>query len=87
MRKKETKEDSREIKENIAEKYSRVSRVISRFSKWISAWMDRILFSQRYGKLVALLLAVFVYAIVNIGNNASSLFETKQGSKRQCARQ
>ena len=78
MRKKETKEDSREIKENIAEKYSRVSRVISRFSKWISAWMDRILFSQRYGKLVALLLAVFVYAIVNIGNNASSLFETKQ---------
>ena len=56
MRKKETKEDSREIKENIAEKYSRVSRVISRFSKWISAWMDRILFSQRYGKLVALLL-------------------------------
>ena len=78
MRKKESKEEGREIKDNIAEKYSKVSRPISRFSKWISAWMDRILFSQRYGKLVALLLAVFVYAIINIGDSASSLFETKQ---------
>ena len=78
MRRKESKEEGREIKENIAEKYSKVSRPISRFSKWISAWMDRILFSQRYGKLVALLLAVFVYAIINIGDSASSLFETKQ---------
>ena len=78
MRRKESKEEGREIKDNIAEKYSKVSRPISRFSKWISAWMDRILFSQRYGKLVALLLAVFVYAIINIGDSASSLFETKQ---------
>ena len=74
MRKKETKEDSREIKENIAEKYSRVSRVISRFSKWISAWMDRILFSQRYGKLVALLLAF------------TNGFEIIRGHLRQMAR-
>ncbi len=78
MRRKESKEEGREIKDNIAEKYSKVSRPISRFSKWISAWMDRILFSQRYGKLVALLLAVFVYAIIDIGDSASSLFETKQ---------
>ena len=78
MRRKESKEEGREIKDNIAEKYSKVSQPISRFSKWISAWMDRILFSQRYGKLVALLLAVFVYAIINIGDSASSLFETKQ---------
>ena len=78
MRRKESKEEGREIKDNIAEKYSKVSRPISRFSKWISAWMDRILFSQRYGKLVALLLAVFVYAVINIGDSASSLFETKQ---------
>ena len=78
MRRKESKEEGREIKDNIAEKYSKVSRPISRFSKWISAWMDRILYSQRYGKLVALLLAVFVYAIINIGDSASSLFETKQ---------
>ena len=37
MRRKESKEEGREIKDNIAEKYSKVSRLISRFSKWISA--------------------------------------------------
>ena len=60
MRRKESKEEGREIKDNIAEKYSKVSRPISRFSKWISAWMDRILFSQRYGKLVALLSLIHI---------------------------
>ena len=32
MRRKESKEEGREIKDNIAEKYSKVSRPISRFS-------------------------------------------------------
>ncbi|MFR9257203.1 MAG: CdaR family protein, partial [Merdibacter sp.] len=56
MRRKESKEEGREIKDNIAEKYSKVSRPISRFSKWISAWMDRILLTalwQAGGPLLA----------------------------------
>ena len=71
-------EDRREIKENLVEKYSKVERAFGRFYKWISVWTDRILFSQRYGKLVALLLAIFVYAVINISDDASSLFETRQ---------
>lgn len=77
-RKRDNGEDRREIRENLAEKYSRMERTFGRFYKWISAWTDRILFSQRYGQLVALILALFVYAIINIGDSASSIFETKQ---------
>lgn len=77
-REKKQREERREIKENLVEQYSKVERAFSRFYKWISAWTDRILFSQRYGKLVALLLAVMVYAVINISDDASSLFETRQ---------
>lgn len=77
-KKRKQREDRREIKENLVEKYSKVERMFGRFYKWISAWTDRILFSQKYGKLVALLLAIFVYAIINISDDATSLFETRQ---------
>lgn len=78
-RKRDNGEDRREIRENLAEKYSRMERTFGRFYKWISAWTDRILFSQRYGQLVALILALFVYAIINIGDSASSIFRDQAG--------
>ncbi len=78
IRRRKKKEDRKEIKENFFEQYSKVEQAFSRFYKWISVWADRILFSQRYGKAVALLLAILVYAVVNISDDASSLFETRQ---------
>ena len=46
-KKRKQREDRREIKENLVEKYSKVERMFGRFYKWISAWTDRILFSQK----------------------------------------
>ncbi len=78
IRKRKQREDRKEIKDNLVEQYTKVERLFSRFCKWISSWTDRVLFSQRYGKFVALLLALLVYAIINIGDDASSIFETRQ---------
>lgn len=74
----EPKGEKREIKHNIVRQYSRFESMIARFSRWVSSWTDRFLFSEKYGKLVALLLAIFVYAIINIGDSATSMFETTQ---------
>lgn len=78
IRKRKQREDRKEIKDNLVEQYTKVERLFSRFCKWISLWTDRVLFSQKYGKFVALLLALLVYAIINIGDDASSIFETRQ---------
>lgn len=78
IRRRKQRDDRKEIKDNLVEQYTKVERTFSRFCKWISLWTDRILFSQKYGKIVALLLAMFVYAVINISDDASSLFETRQ---------
>ena len=78
MRRKESKEEGREIKDNIAEKYSKVSGRSAVFPSgsrhgWTASCSHSVMASWW-----PLLLAVFVYAIINIGDSASSLFETKQ---------
>ena len=45
---------------------------------WLSSWFDKILFNQRYGKEVALILAIIIYIAMNstevlkIANNSGS---------------
>ncbi len=48
--------------------------------RWLSSWIDRILFNPRYGKIVSLALAVLLYLTVNFtstsfSNNIQSVFE------------
>ena len=48
--------------------------------RWLSSWIDRILFNPRYGKIVSLALAVLLYLTVNftntsLSNNIQSVFE------------
>ena len=48
--------------------------------RWLSSWIDRILFNPRYGKVVSLALAVLLYLTVNytdtsLSNNIQSVHE------------
>ncbi len=46
--------------------YETVESSILRIIRWISSWIDKLLFNQRYSKLVAFLLAVLLYFFVNV---------------------
>lgn len=75
-------EGKTELAKTIAEKsksfvktYVSVESHLAKFFKWLSGWMDRILFNQRYGKVVALLFAFLVYLLFNTGQNLLTDFK------------
>ena len=67
-----------ELAKSIAEKGQRVARAytsvenaITRFFRGMSSWVDKVLFNQKYGKLVSLILAIALYATVNFSEGDS----------------
>lgn len=56
-------------RQKVAKTYETIEDSILRIIRWLSSWVDRILFSQRYGKVVAVFLAVLLYLTVNFGGN------------------
>lgn len=54
--------------------YEAIGTNIIKLFRWISSWVDRILFNQKYGKLVALGLAVMLFFSTNI--NGQTMFTT-----------
>ncbi|MGL5978821.1 MAG: CdaR family protein [Erysipelotrichaceae bacterium] len=54
--------------------YEAVGAKLVRGFRWISMWVDKILFNQKYGKLVALALAIMLFFSINI--NGDSAFTT-----------
>ena len=46
--------------------------------RWLSGWLDKLLFNQKHGKLVALVLALFFYIAMSGGED---LFKTDEISK------
>lgn len=77
-----------ELAKSIAEKgqkvektYTSVENAVTRFFRWLSSWVDKLLFNQKYGKVVSLALAVALYAMVNLGGDDSmSLFTTNKSA-------
>lgn len=73
-------EGKTELAKAIAEKsqtfkktYANVEINISKLFRWLSGWLDKLLFNQKHGKVVALILAVLFYVTLN--SDGTSVFE------------
>lgn len=55
--------------------YTSIESFIIRFTKFFSSWFDRILFNQRNGKVISLILAVILYVAINF-NIGEVIFES-----------
>lgn len=49
----------------VANTYQHIEDSILRVFRWFSTFIDRVVFNRKYAKLVALVLAVLMYAVVN----------------------
>lgn len=58
-----------EKSQTFARTYANMETSITRFFRWMSGWIDRLLFNQKHGKLVALILAVFFCFLVSTDDN------------------
>ncbi len=57
----------------VVKTYASIEMSIMRVIRWLSGLVDRLLFNQRYSKIVALGLAVILYGSINLN---STIFET-----------
>jgi len=53
----------------VANTYESIESSFLRIIRWLSSWIDRFLFNQKYSKIVAFMLAVMLYVVVNISDN------------------
>lgn len=60
----------------VVKTYATIEDAFFKAVRWLSSWIDRILFNPRYGKIVSLALAVLLYLTVNF--NSSSLGRAMQ---------
>lgn len=65
----------------MANTYQHIEDSFLRTVRWFSTFIDRILFNRKYGKLVALVLALIVYIVVNY-NSVASLYTSSLRSTR-----
>lgn len=54
-----------EKSQTFAKTYANVEIKVGKFFRWISGWLDKLLFNQKHGKVVALILAVLFYVTFN----------------------
>lgn len=54
-----------EKSQTFARTYANVEIKVGKFFRWISGWLDKLLFNQKHGKVVALILAVLFYVTFN----------------------
>lgn len=64
----------------VVKTYATIEDGLFKGVRWLSSWIDRILFNPRYGKVVSLALAVLLYLTVNytdtsLSNNIQSVHE------------
>ena len=64
-----------EQSQKVLKTYTTIESVFLRFGKFFSSWFDRILFNQRNGKVISLLLAVVLYVAINF-NIGEVIFES-----------
>ncbi len=57
-------------KQKVSDTFESIENSVIRVFRWISGWVDRVLFSQRYSKLVAVVLAVILYSFFYYGEGS-----------------
>ena len=80
-------EGKTELAKAIAEKgqtfartYANVENSVAKFFRWLSGWLDKLLFNQKHGKLVALMLSVLFFVLIRAGKENGNLFTTNKQS-------
>lgn len=62
--------------QTFARTYANIENSVAKFFRWLSGWLDKLLFNQKHGKLVAFIFALMFFAMVNLGNDKTNLFDT-----------
>lgn len=70
-----------EKSQTFAKTYASVEISITKFFRWLSGWVDKLLFNQKHGKLVALILAVMFYFMINAGGDQFNIFAPGREAK------
>ena len=65
----------------VASTYQHIEDGVLRAVRWFSSFIDKTLFNGRYTKLVSLILAVLLYAVVNYNSQASLYTNTLKTSR------
>ena len=65
-----------EQSQKVANTYRSMESGLFRIFRWFSGFFDRIIFNQKYSKIVALVLAVLLYAIYNYNTMVASYTST-----------
>lgn len=68
-----------EKSQTFAKTYANVEIRLSRVFRWISGWVDKLLFNQKHGKIVALMVAVLFY--FGMSSDNSGLFENMKSAE------
>lgn len=61
--------------QKVIKTYTSIESMFMRFGKFFSSWFDRILFNQRNGKVISLILAIILYVAINF-NIGEVIFES-----------
>lgn len=64
--------------QSFAKTYANIENSIAKFFRWLSSWLDRIIFNQKYGKVIALVLALLFFVMVDAGDQNGTIFDTSQ---------
>lgn len=64
-----------EQSQKVIKTYTSIESMFMRFGKFFSSWFDRILFNQRNGKVISLILAIVLYVAINF-NIGEVIFES-----------
>ncbi len=64
-----------EQSQKVIKTYTTIESIFLRFGKFFSSWFDRILFNQRNGKVISLILAIILYVAINF-NIGEVIFES-----------
>lgn len=59
--------------------YANIEIRLSKMFRWLSTWLEKLLFNQKHGKIVALLLAILMY--FSLGTDSNSLFENMKSAE------
>lgn len=69
-----------EKSQTFAKTYASMETSVARFFRWMSGWIDRLLFNQKHGKLVALIIALLFCFMVG-SNDDFDLFKANREVK------
>lgn len=65
-----------EKSQSITQTYENIENVLAKTFRWLSNWLDKLLFNQKHGKAVALILAILLYGLVNFSEGQGTILDS-----------